>query len=650
MGDLIGKAVEGALYYVPFDELERVKEASVDEVEQTALFADLCRINALYMIARAGSGHIGSCFSCLDIVAWLHLKEMRKDDIYFSSKGHDAPALYAVLLAQGKLPFELIHKLRRAGGLPGHPDVSTPHIVTNTGSLGMGISKAKGMVWAQRMGASGSQASEKQSGKQGRRHYVLTGDGELQEGQIWESLVSAANHAMHEIIVVVDHNKLQSDTTLRATSDLGDLEAKFASFGWHVERIDGHDVSALKSTLARLHSITDKPKVVIADTIKGCGVSFMQHTAMESDAALYRFHSGAPDASSYTRAAQELMERVAHRQRKLGLPEVHLETVQMPSAPASSATPQRLIAAYSDALLKQTANRPNLVVLDADLMLDTGQKPTKDRFPERFIECGIAEMDMVSQAGGLALSGYLPVCHSFACFLSTRPNEQIYNNATERTKVVYVASLAGVVPGGPGHSHQSVRDISTLSAVPGLLMAEPCCEAEVGPLFSALLQEQGRSGYLRLISVPYDVPFSLPEHYVPQVGQGVVLREGSDAIIFAYGLIMVSEAYRAAERLKEEFELDVKVVNLPWLNHVDPHWLAQTVRGCRFIFTMDNHYIEGGQGSILAGALLEHVPGPYDFHRFGLTDVPAYGSPAEVLKAHGLDSASVAELVRERVQ
>ena len=143
-------------------------------------------------------------------------------------------------------------------------------------------------------------------------------------------------------------------------------------------------------------------------------------------------------------------------------------------------------------------------------MLDTGLVPFRERFPERFVECGIAEQDMVSQAGAMALAGLLPVCHSFACFLSTRPNEQIYNNATEETKVVYVGSLAGLVPAGPGHSHQSVRDISALGAMPGMSLIEPYCEQEVALALGWALQEAGGPVYLRLVSVPWELGFEPP--------------------------------------------------------------------------------------------------------------------------------------------
>src|SRR4030095_848663 len=142
-------------------------------------------------------------------------------------------------------------------------------------------------------------------------------------------------------------------------------------------------------------------------------------------------------------------------------------------------TTESLIAAYEQALVSQADRLSNLVALDADLIKDCGLVSFAKRFPDRFIECGIAEQDMVSIAGGMARRGVLPVVHSFACFLSARPNEPIYNHCSESSRVIYVGSLAGLLPGGPGHSHQSVRDISALAAIPNLVLAEPSCEAEV---------------------------------------------------------------------------------------------------------------------------------------------------------------------------
>ncbi|MEI9964324.1 MAG: hypothetical protein WDM92_06100 [Caulobacteraceae bacterium] len=213
---------------------------------------------------------------------------------------------------------------------------------------------------------------------------------------------------MGEITVVVDHNKIQSDYSVKKTSDLGDLPAKFAAFGWHVERIDGHDTAAIEQTFARLNTITDKPKAVIADTIKGKGVSFMEGTSIDSDVEMFLFHSGAPQAADYTRAAQELLDRINARAGALGGQTVEIETVNRPPAAPPPGKPVGLFPAYTEALLKAAARRPELVALDADLIKDMGLIPFAERYPARFFECGIAEQDMVSMAGGLALHGALP--------------------------------------------------------------------------------------------------------------------------------------------------------------------------------------------------------------------------------------------------
>ena len=286
------------LKYVPKTEFERVLALSSDPISRCELFTTLCRINTLYMISFAGSGHLGSSYSSLDIVAWLYLNELRHppdtlvEDIFFSSKGHDVPGLYAVLIGLGLLPFSKLHTLRRLGGLPGHPDVSTPNIAANSGSLGMGISKAKGMLLADRLD------------DQDRRIFVMTGDGELQEGQIWESLQGAANAGMGALTVIVDHNKIQSDHWITDTSALGALEPRFESFGWHVERCDGHHNSAFAACLKACRQ-DPRPSVIIADTVKGRGVGFMEPTNLDHF-DFYRYHSGAPSADEYARAVCEL--------------------------------------------------------------------------------------------------------------------------------------------------------------------------------------------------------------------------------------------------------------------------------------------------------------------------------------------------------
>lgn len=397
---------------IPVSEFERVRRGAADKDTRLALLADMCRANTIASVKRAGSGHLGSSFSAMDIVTTLYYAELNTAqvgvrspdrDVYFSSKGHDVPGQYAVLFSLGLLPREQFVRLRRLGGTYGHPDVGTPGMEANTGSLGMGVAKGKGIAFAKRMRGHGG------------RVFVMTGDGELQEGQIYESLQTAVNQGLHNLTVIVDHNKLQSDRPVAEISDLGDLEAKFRAFGWHVARCDGHDFRQLEKVFGALGEVRDKPKVLIADTIKGRGVSFMEHpAALRAGGGLYRWHAGAPDDESFVAAYEELAARVNEGLGRLGLDPLALEPYPADAKGGAAVSSEYVADAYGEALAEVGAAREDLVVLDADLTADCRLKAFAARHPERFIENGIAEQDMVSMAGGLALAGLLPVVNTFA--------------------------------------------------------------------------------------------------------------------------------------------------------------------------------------------------------------------------------------------
>jgi transketolase len=632
------------LVSVPASEFRRVLDARLSVRARAEVFAALARINVLYMIARAWSGHVGTSFSSIEIMSWLFLNEIRDldrgpaaCDIFFSSKGHDAPALYAVLIGLGLLPDEKLDSLRRLEGLPGHPHVETPYVQANTGSLGMGISKAKGMALANRLAGDP------------RRVFVLTGDGELQEGQFWESLASASHAQLSEIVAIIDHNKIQSDTWVADVNDLGLLEAKLRAFGWHVVRCDGHDLGALESTFRSLDAITDRPKAIIADTVKGKGVSFMEGPAMKRG-ELYAYHSGAPTEDEYARGSKELLSRAARLFEEAGLGPLATRVGYRPPRREPRVS-ENLIAAYRDALVHEADQRADLVVLDADLVKDCGLVPFAAKYPERFVECGIAEQDMVSMACGMARRGFLPVVHSFACFLSARPNEQIYNQCSEGSKVIYVGSLAGLLPGGPGHSHQSVRDIAALGSVPNLLIAEPALEAEARALFEYFVNIDRGSAYLRLVSVKWPVPFSYPAGHRIERGKGWVVREGSDVVVFGYGPWLLANAWQAAEEAERATGVRTRLVNLPWLNRVDQDWLREVIGATRLIVTLDNHYLHGGQGMMIAAAIAALGLDPaVSVSSIGVTDLPKCGTNDEVLAYHGLDVSALAAVIQSAAE
>ena len=604
------------LGYVPPAELDRIRTEVEDPAARAAAFADACRINALSSIMEAGSGHIGTSFSVMDILAWLHLEVLEGDDVCFSSKGHDAPAVYAMLAATGKLDFALLHRLRRQDGLPGHPDIhAVPAVHTNTGSLGMGVSKAKGIARAARL-AGGR-----------RRVFVITGDGELQEGQFWESLGQAANDRFGELCAIVDHNKIQSDTWVEHVSALADLEAKARAFGWAAARCDGNDTAAVAAALAALlRDHPDEPKLLVADTVKGRGVrAFEPHELAPAGTSLYAYHSGAPAPEAYEAALAELAARLEERLGRA----VALEPAEAPRRVAP-AQPVRLVNAYGAALAEAAEREERLVALDADLYLDCGLIPFREAFPERFVECGIAEQDMVSQAGGLALGGRLPAVHSFACFLTPRANEQVFNNATERTRILYSGFLAGIVPGGPGHSHQSVRDIALMGSVPGMACLEPATEAEMRACVAWAVHEAPGPVYIRVVSVPWELGFEPPPFDGLVPGRGSVVRSGARAWLVCTGPVLLSQAIAAVDRLG-----DVGVISLPWLRDVDGAWLAE-VTGSAPVVVLDNHVARGGQGDAVRAALDGRPVAVW-----AVDGVPASGTNDEVLRAHGFDADSL---------
>jgi transketolase len=631
------------LSLIPRAEFERVLRADLHTADRLGLLADMCRLNALVAVKRAGSGHLGSSFSAMDVVVHLLYEELNtrqvgfddpNRDVYFSSKGHDVPGLYAVLNALGVIPTEQLLRLRRLGGLDGHPDLGAPGIEANSGSLGMGISKGRGMAWAKSFLGHGG------------RVVVMTGDGELQEGQNFEALQAAAAHGTENLWVVVDRNELQSDKPTEEILSLGDLETKLRSFGWHVESCDGHDHDALRRVFVEFRSAGDGPKALVANTIKGKGVSFMEHpAALREGGGTYRWHAGAPDDDAFRRAHAELVARVRER-----VPDLRLEGAAEPEQehvyslegePESGAgtrqqvTNEYVAEAYGKALLELAARHPNLVVLDADLASDCRIRPFELAHPDRFHESGIAEQDMVSAAAGMARQGLLPVVNSFAAFLASRANEQIYNQASERTKVVYALHYAGLIPAGPGKSHQSLRDVSLLVALPNMTVVQPANSDETHALLRWAIEETSDNVAMRLVIGPSPRTIELPT-VEPLPGRGNVLREGTDALLFAYGPVMLHEALSAAETLGSR----VQVVNMPWLNRVDAAWLAELVERFEELFVVEDHAPVGALGD----SLRRELDGR-SLTVFGVEGWPACGTPLEALRFHGLDGSSLADRI-----
>ena len=255
------------------------------------------RKNIIEMVTEAKSGHVGGSLSAVEILTYLYFKEMniaednlnsKERDYFVLSKGHAAPVLYATLSEKGFIPKEELMTLRKIGSkLQGHPDSKKIKAIDiSTGSLGQGISNAVGIALGAKMDNANS------------RVYTLLGDGEMQEGLVWEAIMSAAHYKLDNLVAFVDYNKLQIDGENEKVLGIKPLDKKFESFGWNVSVINGHDFEEIKSSLENAKNTKGKPTVIIANTIKGKGVSFMENNA--------GWHGTAPNKEQRDLAIAEL--------------------------------------------------------------------------------------------------------------------------------------------------------------------------------------------------------------------------------------------------------------------------------------------------------------------------------------------------------
>lgn len=255
------------------------------------------RREIIVMIGEAKSGHPGGSLSAVEIVLTLYFDIMRHDpanpkwpdrDRFVLSKGHAAPVLYAAMAEAGYTPLDQLNTLRKLGSIyQGHPDVRfIPSLEASTGSLGEGVSLVNGMAWAARLNRSPS------------RSYVLLGDGEVQEGQIWEGAMFASYHKLDSVVAIVDYNGIQLDGFVKDIMDIAPLADKWRAFGWHTIELNGHDLSALHAAFQEAEQTKGKPTAIVAHTIKGKGVSFMENNP--------KFHGTAPTPEEVKLALQEL--------------------------------------------------------------------------------------------------------------------------------------------------------------------------------------------------------------------------------------------------------------------------------------------------------------------------------------------------------
>jgi len=626
MGEQISRDLEKInLKFIDHDTIEKLTLNISDKNLLVSILSCVSRINTLSMIMFARSGHIGTSLSSMEIFQWLlnyrlgSLLENGFENILIASKGHDAPGYYASLHSNKLIPDNKLRELRRLGGLPGHPDVESNFVSTNTGSLGMGISKAKGFIYSDRLK------------KVNRKVFVLCGDGEMQEGQNWEALRGAVNDKLGNLTVIIDNNKLQSDTLVKNVSDLGDLLNRFKSTGWIGEECDGNDVSSIEKVYQKLDSNnSDLPKVIIANTVKGKDVSFMEIDE-NSPPREYKYHSGAPSEEEYIKGIIELENKLIELTKPLSINEIKFTEENIEQS-ISELKKYSTVQAYSESLVKIGDNE-KILVLDADLAKDCGLIEFEKIFPNRFLEFGIAEQDMVSAAGTMALNGFLPIVNSFSCFLIPRANEQIYNNATQKSKIFYTGVMNGVLPAAPGHSHQSVRDIALMRSVPNLDVIEPWTKKQVDDTLNYFLENETQSIYMRINPIQHSSTEIYSELQLPAKGRGSELFYSKNASlsIIVHSPLLVDQMLSVVKEFKKEgIELNLFVAS--WLNSFDNSWWDDKLNKSSNIIIFENGLISGGWAEYFSTQLNNTV---CNIYIKGLDDVPPCGQVQEVLDKVG---------------
>ncbi|MFZ0290572.1 MAG: transketolase, partial [Candidatus Sulfotelmatobacter sp.] len=589
-------------------------------VEQLKDAANLMRGYDLVALCAAGSGHAGGTLSVMDITAALYLKVADHDpknpswpdrDRIIWSTGHKAPSLYLGLAVAGFCPVEDVMTLRKLGSAyQGHPHwLKLPGVEVSTGSLGQGLSIAVGIALAAKL-----------DGK-GHKTFCLMGDGEQQEGQIWEAAMEAGHFHLDNLIGIIDCNRLQIDGWVKDVMEVEPLAAKYASFGWDVLRIDGHDMKQVVDALRLAKLVVGKPVVILADTVKGKGVSFMQDQA--------GWHGKAPNYEELTKAlnelglseripVQQLLDKAKHYQAQVEqkldskMPKFTRDywwnagdTMKVKMEPTRKGFGQSLA---------ENGDDERVVCLGLDI---SGSITISDFYsgkPERkkrWISMGIAEQSATSAAAGLAKEGKLPVLGTYATFAAARNLDQIRTSVCYGNFNVMIAGAHGGVSVGPdGATHQALEDLFAMQGLPNMSVVVPCDVKETRKATNYLLLQHVGPKYIRFAREATPVVTNEKTPFV--FGKANVIRlrgeaanfaeafetrlaagyenEREDLSIIACGP-MVPEAMRAAYILKRDYAYETRVLNLHTLKPFDTEAVIRAARDTGVVVTAEEHQI-----------------------------------------------------------
>lgn len=605
--------------------------------------ATLLRIDSVLATTEAGSGHPTSCASAADIVSVLFYSVMRFDprnprrsdsDVFVLSKGHAAPLLYAAWAEAGAFPREKLLTLRRIDSdLEGHPTPRLSFVDVATGSLGQGLSAGVGIA-----------VDAKQLRRSGQRVYVLMGDGESAEGSVWEAAQWASLHRLGNLCATIDINRLGQSEPTMLQHDIDVYRRRWEAFGWQALPVDGHDISALLAAYRKAEDTSDRPTVVLARTLKGKGLGKIEGAE--------HWHGKALDRETANKVVTELRSHLSGAEAgwEPNLPAASAAGSGIPEKRpgASEAKPPYQLGGkevatrkgFGDGLAALAPADPRVVALDGDVKNSTYTEEFEKAAPDRFLQCYIAEQNMVGMAMGLAARGRVPFAATFACFL-TRAADFIRMAAISNLNVKFVGTHAGVSIGEDGPSQMGLEDLAIMCAEPNFTVLYPA-DATAAWRAAWLLAAQPGPCYLRNGRPAAPILYGPDEPFA--IGKCKVLRKSDSdrALIVAAG-VTVPEALRAHDVLREQ-GIAVRVIDLFSVQPVDREELIASARASGgVVVTVEDHYEHGGIGDVVLAALAgERIRG----FKLGVREIPRSGKPDELLKKFGIDSSHIVSAVR----
>ena len=600
------------------------------------------RIDSIRASSAAGSGHPTSSMSAADLMAVLIEKHLRYDfaapddprnDHLVFSKGHASPLLYSMYRAAGVIDDEALLSYRRRGSrFEGHPTPVLPWVDVATGSLGQGLPIAVGIALA-----------GKRLDRLPYRVWVLTGDGELAEGSMWEAFEHAAFAGLDNLTAILDINRLGQTRETMHGWDLGVYNRRLTAFGWHVIEIDGHDVGAVDAAYAEAIGVTGRPTAIVARTIKGSGVSSVadrngMHGKSLDDEAERRALAelGAADFQRMTVAVHKPNGTAAAHHFASG-------TLELPRYQVGSMEATR--RAYAEALVALGQARGDIVALDGDVDNSTYTELFEAALPERYFEMYIAEQQMASAAVGLQVRGWVPFASTYGAFWS-RAFDFIRMAAVSRADIRLGGSHAGVSIGPDGPSQMGLEDIASFRTIWGSTVLYPSDANQAAQLVVAMADRPGVV-YMRTTRSETPVIYS-PDEAFSIGGSRVVRSSPADVVTLIGAGITLHESIAAAETLERD-GIAARVIDLYSIKPIDTETLAAAARETGRIVTVEDHRPEGGLAEAVLGALAAA-----DLHarviRLAVANMPGSATPEEQLAEAGIDAPAIAAAARRLVE